>query len=281
MELAGRTALLTGATGGLGQGDRRGAGRARRDARCSAPASARRSRRWPRSCPASGHRVAPRRPRRAGRRRAARRRGGRGRRPRRQRRPARRRPARRTSAPSEVERALRVNLEAPMLMARRSTRRWSSAAPATWSSSPRSPARRPAPAPRSTTRPSSACAASPSACAPTSAPQGVGVSLVSPGFIRDAGMFADAGAKPPPGIGHRHARAGRRGGRQGDRARQGRGRRRARCSSAALAHFALASPGIAVARPERRGRPEGGRGGRRGPPDGQALDATAAQDGAS
>ena len=32
-------------------------------------------------------------------------------------------------------------------------------------------------------------------------PKGVGVSLVSPGFIRDAGMFADAGAKPPPGMG--------------------------------------------------------------------------------
>src|SRR6476659_5088687 len=32
-------------------------------------------------------------------------------------------------------------------------------------------------------------------------PKGVGVSLVSPGFIRDAGMFADAGGKPPPGMG--------------------------------------------------------------------------------
>jgi short-subunit dehydrogenase len=32
-------------------------------------------------------------------------------------------------------------------------------------------------------------------------PQGVGVSLVSPGFIRDAGMFADTQAKPPPGLG--------------------------------------------------------------------------------
>jgi short-subunit dehydrogenase len=30
---------------------------------------------------------------------------------------------------------------------------------------------------------------------------GVGVSLVSPGFIREAGMFAEAGAKPPPGMG--------------------------------------------------------------------------------
>jgi short-subunit dehydrogenase len=35
-------------------------------------------------------------------------------------------------------------------------------------------------------------------------PKGIGVSLVSPGFIRDAGMFADSGAKPPPGIGTAH-----------------------------------------------------------------------------
>jgi short-subunit dehydrogenase len=33
------------------------------------------------------------------------------------------------------------------------------------------------------------------------APRGVGVSLVTPGFIREAGMFADAGSKPPPGMG--------------------------------------------------------------------------------
>ncbi len=32
-------------------------------------------------------------------------------------------------------------------------------------------------------------------------PRGVGVSLVSPGFIREAGLFADSGAKPPPGMG--------------------------------------------------------------------------------
>jgi short-subunit dehydrogenase len=30
---------------------------------------------------------------------------------------------------------------------------------------------------------------------------GVGVSVISPGAISDAGMFADSGAKPPPGIG--------------------------------------------------------------------------------
>jgi len=32
-------------------------------------------------------------------------------------------------------------------------------------------------------------------------PHGVGVSVVSPGFVRGAGMFADSGAKPPPGLG--------------------------------------------------------------------------------
>jgi short-subunit dehydrogenase len=33
------------------------------------------------------------------------------------------------------------------------------------------------------------------------APRGIGVSLVSPGFVRDAGMFAEAGAKTPPLMG--------------------------------------------------------------------------------
>jgi short-subunit dehydrogenase len=33
------------------------------------------------------------------------------------------------------------------------------------------------------------------------APQGIGVSIVSPGFIRDAGMFAEAGGTPPAGLG--------------------------------------------------------------------------------
>jgi short-subunit dehydrogenase len=32
---------------------------------------------------------------------------------------------------------------------------------------------------------------------------GVGVSAIYPGFIRDAGMFADSGAKLPPGVGTR------------------------------------------------------------------------------
>ncbi len=36
--------------------------------------------------------------------------------------------------------------------------------------------------------------------------QHVGVSLVYPGFIREAGMFADSGAKLPPGVGTRSPR---------------------------------------------------------------------------
>ena len=32
-------------------------------------------------------------------------------------------------------------------------------------------------------------------------PHGVGVSIVSPGFVRDAGMFHDSGADAPPGVG--------------------------------------------------------------------------------
>ncbi|MGE4427247.1 MAG: SDR family NAD(P)-dependent oxidoreductase [Solirubrobacteraceae bacterium] len=36
---------------------------------------------------------------------------------------------------------------------------------------------------------------------PELAPQGIGVSVVFPGFIRDAGMFADTGVTLPPGVG--------------------------------------------------------------------------------
>jgi short-subunit dehydrogenase len=34
-------------------------------------------------------------------------------------------------------------------------------------------------------------------------PHGVGVTVVMPGFISDAGLFADAGVKLPPGVGTR------------------------------------------------------------------------------
>jgi short-subunit dehydrogenase len=73
----------------------------------------------------------------------------------------------------------------------------------------------------------------------------VGVSLISPGFIREAGMFADSGAKPPPGMG------------TGTPEQVGAAVVRAierdkteiavaPLAQRALAHFALASPGISV-----------------------------------
>jgi short-subunit dehydrogenase len=76
-------------------------------------------------------------------------------------------------------------------------------------------------------------------------PRGVGVSLVSPGFIREAGMFADAGAKPPPGMGTGTPEQ------VGAAVVKAVERDKAELTVApltqrALAHFALASPGISV-----------------------------------
>jgi short-subunit dehydrogenase len=103
--------------------------------------------------------------------------------------------------PEEVGRALRVNLEAPMLLAR---------------------ALFPAMIERGSGHMVFVSSLAGKAASPRSSiynatkfglrgfalalrtdlgPRGVGVSLVSPGFIRDAGMFADAGAKPPAGLG--------------------------------------------------------------------------------
>jgi short-subunit dehydrogenase len=104
-------------------------------------------------------------------------------------------------SPEEVARALRVNLEAPMLLAR---------------------ALYPAMVERGSGHQVFISSLSGKAASPRSsiynatkfglrgfalalrtdlAPKGVGVSLVSPGFIREAGMFADAGAKAPAGLG--------------------------------------------------------------------------------
>ncbi len=76
------------------------------------------------------------------------------------------------------------------------------------------------------------------------APKGVGVSLVSPGFIRDAGMFADSGASPmglgtgrPDQVGAAVVKAIER-----DRTELSVGPLRQR----ALAHLALATPAISV-----------------------------------
>ena len=101
----------------------------------------------------------------------------------------------------QVSRALRVNLEAPMLMAQAlfpaMVERGSGHLVFVSSLNGKA----------ATARTSVYCATKfglrgfALALRPDLAPKGVGVSLVSPGFIRDAGMFADAGAKPPPPLG--------------------------------------------------------------------------------
>jgi len=76
-------------------------------------------------------------------------------------------------------------------------------------------------------------------------PQGIGVSIVSPGFIREAGMFAESGASSPPGLGTSTptevASATLRA-IEADKVEVAVAPARQRF----LAHFGLASPGIAV-----------------------------------
>lgn len=76
-------------------------------------------------------------------------------------------------------------------------------------------------------------------------PEGVGVSVVSPGFIREAGMFAESGASSPPGLGtatpEQVAEATVKA-IEADKVEIAVAPARQRF----LAHFGLASPGIAV-----------------------------------
>jgi short-subunit dehydrogenase len=77
------------------------------------------------------------------------------------------------------------------------------------------------------------------------APQGVGVSLVSPGFIRDAGMFAESGANSPAGFGTSTPEQVARGtvkAIEADKVEVA----VAPMQQRFLAHFGLASPAIAV-----------------------------------
>jgi len=103
--------------------------------------------------------------------------------------------------PEQVKRALRVNLESPMLLAqalypamleRRSGH-------LVFISSLAGKA----PAPRSSIYSATKFGLRGFALSLRTdlAPQGVGVSLVSPGFIREAGMFAESGASSPAGLG--------------------------------------------------------------------------------
>ncbi len=103
--------------------------------------------------------------------------------------------------PEQVTRALRVNLEAPMLMARTlfpaMVERGSGHLVFVASLAGK------AASPRSSIYNATKFGLRGFALALRAdlGPKGVGVSLVSPGFIREAGMFADSGAKPPPGLG--------------------------------------------------------------------------------
>ena len=103
-----------------------------------------------------------------------------------------------TFSVEEIDRALAINLRAPMVLARALSAGMvarghghlvfvsslnAKAAAARW--------------PRSTRRRSPGCARSRPACARTCRDTGVGVSSVFPGFIRDAGMFHDSGGRLP------------------------------------------------------------------------------------
>lgn len=101
----------------------------------------------------------------------------------------------------EIERALRVNLESPMLMARTVMERMAAAGRGhmVFIASLAGKAASPRSALYNATKFGLRGFALGLRC--DLAPAGVGVSLVSPGFVRDAGMFADSGAKPPPGLG--------------------------------------------------------------------------------
>ena len=118
MELAGRKALLTGATGGLGRAIAEAL--AARGARRSLLSARKREalEELAAELPGEGHRVLPADLAEPGAAEQLAAEAGDGRRPRRQRRPAGRRAGSTTSAPRRSTRALRVNLEAPMLLAR-------------------------------------------------------------------------------------------------------------------------------------------------------------------
>jgi len=104
-------------------------------------------------------------------------------------------------SPEELKRALRVNLEAPMMLARElaPSMRDRGDGHLVFVSSLAGKA----PSPRSAVYAATKFGLRGFALSLRAdlTGTGVGVSIVAPGFIRDAGMFADSGAKPPPGMG--------------------------------------------------------------------------------
>src|SRR5215211_9302831 len=147
--------------------------------------------------------------------------------------------------PEDTKRALRVNLEAPMMLARelvpsmREKRDGHLVFVSSLSGKAPSPRTAIYAATKFGLRGFALCLRA------DLASRGVGVSLVVPGFIREAGMFAEAGAKPPPGMGTStpdRVAAGVVKAIEHDRVEVAVAPRRQR----ALAHFALASPRAAV-----------------------------------
>jgi short-subunit dehydrogenase len=147
--------------------------------------------------------------------------------------------------PEQVQRALRVNLESPMLLAQAlypgMLERGSGHLVFVASLAGK------APAPRSSIYNATKFGLRGFALALRTdlAPRGIGVSLISPGFIREAGMFADSGAEAPPGLGtsspEEVAKATLRA-IEANKVEIAVAPARQRF----LAHFGLASPGIAV-----------------------------------
>ena len=90
-----------------------------------------------------------------------------------------------------------MNLRAPMMLARLLAEPMARAAPGTSSSSPRCRARPPAPHSSLYSATKFGLRGFSLALRLDLADHGVGVSCVSPGFVRDAGMFADSGAHAP------------------------------------------------------------------------------------
>ena len=141
---------------------------------------------------------------------AAARRGRRGRRARRQRRAARQRPLDDFTRRADRPRAGRQPARADAARAAAVGADGRARPAATSCSSPRCRARRRPPARRSTRRRSSACAASRSALREDLRATGVGVSTIFPGFIRDAGMFAESRRQAAAATSARSTPGGRR-----------------------------------------------------------------------
>ena len=142
----------------------------------------------------------------------------------------------------EIDRALDVNLRAPIVLAHAPRAAHGRArAAATSSSSPRSRARRRRRTRRSTTRPSSACAASRPRCAPTCATAASASRRCSPASSATPACSPRPSVKLPPGVGTRTPGGGRR-------------RRRQRRSSATAARSTSRRCRCASARSSRASR---------------------------